>query len=172
MVMGLPHSSQSISVGDRPGLGHRLPPGNPAADDTTAAISRAFSFPSFNAGSNASTCLQFLALSFFTCLGCPAFGKPAATQERATLAVARRIIGLPHFSHLIGVGTFVLGGMRLAVLVEVDDRVAERLAVFVLDRVSGAAQEFAEAALAFDHLAAALGAFVLADFSCIFGLPC
>src|SRR5207249_1976941 len=56
-----------------------------------------------------------------------------------------------------------LGRKRVALFVKVDDRRAARLALLVLDRVAGAAQELTEATLSLDHLAAAHRALVLAD---------
>src|SRR5215217_7732761 len=49
----------------------------------------------------------------------------------------------------------------MAFLVQVDDGRARRLALLVLDRVTRAAEELAEAAAALDHLAPAVRALVL-----------
>src|SRR6185436_13741137 len=73
------------------------------------------------------------------------------------LAVAEHHLPAAFFAFDGGGNRLGFWRQRIAVLVEVDDGFALR--------ISGAAEELAEASFALDHFLAALGAFVVADFA-------
>src|SRR3954454_3671606 len=113
MTMGLPHSSQSMSVAMLLGWAWPLPAEAGIAPVILAAISWALAAPSFRSGSSASTCLRSSPSSFLTILVLRHLGKLEQPRNGPRLA-SRRSIGLPHFSQLtvvlIGGG---LGGRGL-----------------------------------------------------------
>src|SRR5688500_9227508 len=93
--MGLPHSSQSMSVV----MGPVAP--LPAAAGFTPMIfatsSRALSAPSLSSGTSASTCLRSAPSSFFIIFVLRHFGNVLHPRNGPRL-LSRRSIGLPHFS--------------------------------------------------------------------------
>src|SRR4051794_37987929 len=109
--MGLPHSSQSMSVVIGPVA--PLPADAGFAPMILATISRAFSAPSFSSGTSASTCLRSAPSSFFIIFVDRHFGNVLHPRNGPRFE-SRRSIGLPHLSHLtvvsIGLG---LGGSGL-----------------------------------------------------------
>ena len=129
-----------------------------------ATISAALAAPSFSSGNSASICFRSAPFSFFIILVARHLGKVRAAEERAAFAVAEDHRAAAFFA---GDGRLNLnfGRLGIAFFIEIDDRRAARFAFFVFDGIAGATEEFAEAAFAFDHLAAADGAFVLADFA-------
>src|SRR5216110_2147899 len=107
MIIGLPHSSQSMSVGilcGTPLEGSAAPPITLA---TSACASAALCF---NAGTNDSTCFNSSPASFAIVLIPRHFGNVAQPSHGPRLP-SRSTIAPPHFSHLIAVGIgLALGG--------------------------------------------------------------
>src|SRR6266566_623380 len=111
MTIGLPHSSQSMSVGV-PLIG--LARAAVGFSPSTLAINSCERAPaSFNSGTRASTCFNSSPTSFFIILVERHLGKVEQPRNGPRL-LSRKSIGLPHFSHgivvLIGLG---LGGSGL-----------------------------------------------------------
>ena len=105
--MGLPHSSQSMSVAIGPvGLGAApLPPA-----PTIFAISSCERAPSsFSIGISASTCARSAPTSFFIIFVDRHFGNDEHPRNGPRL-LSRSSIALPHFSHGTVVSIFVFGG--------------------------------------------------------------
>src|SRR5215213_10030570 len=94
--MGLPHSSQSMSVVIGPVA--PLPADAGLAPMILATSSRAFSAPSFSSGTSASTCLRSAPSSFFIIFVLRHLGNELQPRNGPRL-LSRRSIGLPHFSH-------------------------------------------------------------------------
>src|SRR3954466_6396910 len=110
MVMGLPHSSQSMSVTvPLIGLARAAAGFSPR---TFAAISAAFEPSSFKSGTSASICLRSSPVSFFIIFVARHLGNDEHPRNGPRL-LSRRIIGLPHFSHATVVVIFTLGGWGL-----------------------------------------------------------
>src|SRR5438270_9274933 len=107
MIIGLPHSSQSISVGMLV-LPLTLAAAAGLSPTILAAISRAFSAPSWSNGKSFSTCWRFAPSSFLTILVLRHLGKLEQPRNGPRL-LSRRSIGLPHFSQ----GTLVFTGGAL-----------------------------------------------------------
>src|ERR1051325_2936243 len=110
MIMGLPHSSQSMSVGmfcGAPLLGRVAVP-------ITLAISCCASAAlCLSAGSSDSTCLRSSSLTLPMVLMPRHLGKLAQPSHGPRLP-SRRTMLPPHFSHLIAVGIgLALGGIGL-----------------------------------------------------------
>src|SRR3954468_3753288 len=111
MIIGFPHSSQSMSVG----IDFSATALDAAAGFSPrifATISRDFSAPSFNSGSSASTCLRSAPSSFFIIFVDRHFGKLEQPRNGPRL-LSRRIIGLPHLSHATVVSSLIFGGSGL-----------------------------------------------------------
>src|ERR1044071_4683555 len=110
MVMGLPHSSQSMSVTvPLIGLARAAVGFSPS---TLAAISAALDPSSFKSGTSASICFSSSPASFFIIFVERHLGKLEQPRNGPRLE-SRKIIGLPHFSHGTVVGTLTLGGWGL-----------------------------------------------------------
>src|SRR4051812_39511185 len=108
MTMGLPHSSQSMSVVIGPvraavaalaGFSPRI----------FAIIAALLAAPSFSSGMSFSTCARSAPSSFFIIFVLRHFGKLLQPRNGPRL-LSRRIIGLPHLSQLTVVSIFTLGG--------------------------------------------------------------
>src|SRR5689334_835031 len=110
MTIGLPHSSQSMSVAV-PLMGLALAAVG-FSPKTLAAISAALELSSFRSGTSASTCLSSSPTSFFIIFVERHLGKLEQPRNGPRLE-SRRIIGLPHFSHGTVVLTLTLGGCGL-----------------------------------------------------------
>src|SRR5688572_22384612 len=111
--MGLPHSSQSISVVTFCGI---VAAAAGLAPMILATISCALAAPSLSSGTSASTCLRSAPVSFFIIRVERHFGNVPHPRNGPRLE-SRRSIGLPHFSQatvvLIG---GALGGSGLPCL--------------------------------------------------------
>src|SRR5690606_16933382 len=105
MIIGLPHSSQSMSVAM---FLTSAAGGRPLSARIFAAISCALADASLSSGSNASTCLAASPSSFLTILVERHLGKLEQPRNGPRLE-SRSSIGLPHFSH----GTLVSIGLGL-----------------------------------------------------------
>src|SRR5687767_12789508 len=113
MIIGLPHSSQSMSVVTFCGM---VAAAAGLAPMILATSSRALSAPSFSSGTSASTCARSGPVSFFIIFVLRHFGNVLHPRNGPRL-LSRRSIGLPHFSQatvvLIG---GALGGIGLPCL--------------------------------------------------------
>src|SRR3954468_16974885 len=109
MIMGLPHSSQSMSVGMFRCVAAGAGMSRPNCAEICAAICAALAPPSFNAGISVSMYSRALPSSLATCLVARHLGKLLHPRNGPRLE-SRRIIGLPHFSHGTVVSILVLGG--------------------------------------------------------------
>src|SRR5215213_1224743 len=108
-IIGLPHSSQSISVAIFVGFAAALAGFSPRIFATIAAL---FSAPSLSSGISASTCARSGPASFFIIFVLRHFGKLEHPRNGPRL-LSRRIIGLPHLSHATVVWIFTFGGCGL-----------------------------------------------------------
>src|SRR3954463_6541723 len=108
--MGLPHSSQSMSV-TVPLMGLVLAAAG-FSPRTLAAISAAFEPSSLSSGTRASICLRSSPVSFFIILVDRHFGKDEQPRKGPRL-LSRRIMALPHFSQATVVSILTLGGCGL-----------------------------------------------------------
>src|SRR3954451_16453124 len=109
MIMGLPHSSQSMSVVIGP---FSLPAAAglaPMIFDTSSAL---FAPSSFNSGMSASICARSAPSSFFIIFVERHFGNDEQPRNGPRL-LSRRIIGLPHLSHATVVWILIFGGCGL-----------------------------------------------------------
>src|SRR3954447_14943975 len=111
MTMGLPHSSQSMSVVMGP-----VRTAEPAAAGFSpmilAIISAFLAAPSLSSGMSFSICARSAPSSFFIIFVLRHFGKLEQPRNGPRL-LSRRIIGLPHLSHFTVVSIFTLGGWGL-----------------------------------------------------------
>src|SRR5437762_10631028 len=112
MIIGLPHSSQSMSVVMDEGLTPILAGFSPRIFATRAAL---FCAPSFNSGMSFSTCARSAPSSFFIIFVLRHLGNDEHPRNGPRL-LSRRIIGLPHLSHTTVVSIFTLGGSGLPCL--------------------------------------------------------
>src|SRR6187455_1673110 len=112
MIIGLPHSSQSMSVVMFFGLPLVAAGFSPMI---FATISRAFSAPSLSSGSSASTCLRSAPSSFFIIFVLRHLGKLEQPRNGPRL-LSRRIILLPHLSQATVVSILTFGGKGLPCL--------------------------------------------------------
>src|SRR4051794_36727651 len=112
MIIGLPHSSQSISVVIDAGLAATAAGFSPRI---LAIISALFCAPSFSNGISFSTCARSAPASFFVILVLRHLGKLLHPRNGPRL-LSRRIIGLPHLSHAMVVWILILGGWGLPCL--------------------------------------------------------
>src|SRR3954463_6138259 len=110
MTMGLPHSSQSMSVAV-PLMGLALAAVG-FSPRTLAAISAALEPSSLRSGTSASICWSSSPTSFFIILVERHLGKEEQPRKGPRFE-SRRIIGLPHFSQATVVCTLTLGGWGL-----------------------------------------------------------
>src|SRR5256885_16912201 len=114
MIRGLPHSSQSMSVG----MDFSATALDAAAGFSPrifATISLDFSAPSFSSGISASTCFRSAPSSFFIILVDRHLGNVEQPRNGPRLE-SRRIIGLPHFSQATVVLSLTFGGCGLPCL--------------------------------------------------------
>src|SRR5688500_1734388 len=112
MIIGLPHSSQSMSVAMFAGLALGAAGFSPRILATIAAF---FSAPSFSSGISASTWARSAPSSFFIIFVLRHFGKLEQPRNGPRL-LSRRIIGLPHLSQTTVVTIFTFGGWGLPCL--------------------------------------------------------
>src|SRR2546421_8565633 len=110
MTMGLPHSSQSMSVV----IGPTLPLLGAAgfAPMILAIISALLAAPSWSSGMSFSTCARSAPSSFFIIFVLRHLGKLEHPRNGPRL-LSRRIIGLPHLSHATVVSILTFGGNGL-----------------------------------------------------------
>src|SRR5947209_14038229 len=113
MIMGLPHSSQSISVAML-AVGF-LPAAAGLSPMILATSSRALAPSSLRSGTRASTCLRSSPVSFFIILVDRHLGNVEQPRNGPRLE-SRRIIGLPHFSQATVVLILTFGGWGLPCL--------------------------------------------------------
>src|SRR4051794_31028986 len=109
--MGLPHSSQSMSVVIGP---DRPPCAGPAGFSPRIFATMSFDLApsSFSSGISASTCFRSAPASFFIIFVDRHFGNDEQPRNGPRL-LSRRIIGLPHFSQATVVLIFTFGGCGL-----------------------------------------------------------
>src|SRR5947199_4818869 len=112
MIIGLPHSSQSMSVAMVVGRAATLAGFSPRI---LAIISRLFCAPSFSSGMSFSTCARSAPVSFFIIFVFRHLGNDEHPRNGPRL-LSRRIIGLPHLSHTTVVSILILGGSGLPCL--------------------------------------------------------
>src|ERR1700722_1026946 len=166
MIIGLPHSSQSISVAIGPFV---LTAGNaPPVSCETNFI--ALSPPSLSAGISASTIFRSSPVIFATCRVARHLGNALHPRNGPRL-LSRRIIALPHFSHFTGVKTFGLGGSGFPslsrLMIVSHSRVPSSFLTLYPVQPRNSPKRpfiFRISRPQFGHL--------YSLFSCIFGLPC
>src|SRR4051794_21800130 len=112
MIIGLPHSSQSMSVVIVDGFTGALAGFSPRI---LATISALFCAPSFSSGMSFSTCARSAPASFFIIFVLRHLGKLLQPRNGPRL-LSRRIIGLPHLSQATVVSIFTFGGIGLPCL--------------------------------------------------------
>src|SRR4051794_12336366 len=112
MIIGLPHSSQSMSVVMVVGL---TPTAAGVSPRIFATISALFCAPSFSNGMSFSTCARSAPSSFFIIFVLRHLGNDEHPRNGPRL-LSRRIIGLPHLSHATVVSIFTFGGIGLPCL--------------------------------------------------------
>src|SRR6476646_2929100 len=108
--MGLPHSSQSISVAIF--VGFAAPAAAGFSPRIFATIAAFFSAPSFSSGLSASTWARSAPSSFLLLFVLRHFVKLEQPRNGPRL-LSRRIIGRPHVSHATVVWILILGGIGL-----------------------------------------------------------
>src|SRR5438105_4265908 len=97
MIIGLPHSSQSMSVAMLLSF-CPLPAAAGLALMILSTIARALAPSSFSSGTSASTCARSAPCSFFIILVLRHLGKVEHPRNGPRLE-SRSSMGLPHFSH-------------------------------------------------------------------------
>src|SRR5207248_1075311 len=114
MIIGLPHSSQSMSVGMLESF-WPLPAAAGFSPRILAIIAAFLAAPSLSSGINFSTCARSAPSSFFIIFVLRHLGKLEQPRNGPRL-LSRRIIGLPHLSHTTVVTIFTFGGSGLPCL--------------------------------------------------------